>query len=259
MSTYRFPLHFTPVGKWACLRELCGQDLLSIHHTGTIDAIRLLDGLLVEGGETGIGTGMAAAIATADRDQLLMAIYKQAFGDRVETTISCEVCGEPMDLSFTLDDLFHHLRAKDKAVTVRSNEDGTFRLPEGCRFRMPTGEDERLVRGMPPDQAEQLLMERCLLEGDPDKHKVSVQQAMDQIAPVFETSLLVNCPECGHSQQLYFDLQTYLLANLELEKEQLPLEVHRLTMAYGWSHQEIMSLPRSLRRRYLSLILAEYG
>ncbi len=257
MSIYYLPLSFSPAGKWACLREICGHDVLAINQPGTMDAIQLIDRLLVESSETDIRPGMAAVIATADRDEMLAAIYKANFGSQIESTIDCQACEEPFDLDFDCDQLLNFIRGEAAMAEVEKEEDGTFKLADGCRFRLPSGEDERLLFGLSEQQAGHLLLERCLLEGDAQANASNIQAAMQQIAPVFETDLQANCPECNHEQYIRFDMQSYLLNALLLEKKQLPTEVHRLAVTYGWSQQEILELPRTLRQRYVSLIIAE--
>ncbi|MEM1319238.1 MAG: hypothetical protein AAGG75_03225 [Bacteroidota bacterium] len=251
------PLRYTTVSKWACLREVCGHDVLSINRPGTLDAIGLIDRLLVDRSEQSLQPGRAAAIATADRDELLLAIYRMTYGTRIQSTLNCQVCEAPFDLDFNLDQLFAFLRNTEQELEVMVQEDGSFRLPDGSRFRLPTGEDEQRLLGLTADRAGQLLLQRCLLDGDAPAEAALVQQAMQQVAPVFETELQACCPECDKEQQIRFDMQSYLLNALLLEKAQLPLEVHRLAMSYGWSQHEILELPRSLRRRYVSLIMTE--
>lgn len=258
MSVYFLPLLFSPKANWACMRELCGHDILAIGDSGTSDAIGLLNRLLVESPEAKVGPGMAMTIATADRDQLLASVYKRTYGTRIESTIACQACQDPFDLNFLLDDLIAHIKGKVFDLEIEQEESGHFLLPKGCRFRLPTGEDELMIRGLPAQKAERLLLERCLQEGDIQEDSELIQKAMRQLAPVFETSLQADCPECEHAQQIHFDLQSFLLESLKQEQERLPYEIHRLAMAYGWSHEEILGLPRSLRKKYLSLIMAEY-
>lgn len=252
MSDYHLLLEFTPVGKWVCLREIRGSDVMKIDQTGTLDAIRLLDNLLVDRSETSIQPGMAAAITIADRDELLSVVYRKTFGNKIESTINCQSCKEAFDLNFKVDQLLDFIKQKREITEVEKQEDGTYKLPDGSRFRLPSGEDERTLLGLPKKQARKVLLERCLIEGDIKEKATEIQIAMGQIAPVFETDLEANCPECNHSQSVHFDMQPYLLHALLLEKEQLPYEVHKLAINYGWSHQEILDLPRSLRQRYVS-------
>ena len=256
MSVYHLRLDFTPAGKWVCLREIRGSDVIKIKQSGTLDAIRLLDNLLVERSETNIRPGMAAAIAIADRDELLSVVYRKTFGSRIESTVNCQSCQEAFDLNFEVDQLIAFIKQKREITEVEKQEDGTFKLPDGARFRLPRGEDEAFLLGLSKKQAQILLLERCLLEGTVKEKATDIQAAMGQIAPVFETDLEANCPECNHSQSIHFDMQSYLLHALLLEKEQLPYEVHHLAINYGWSHQEILDLPRSLRQRYVSFNMA---
>lgn len=256
-SNFYVSLNFTPGVNRVCLRELNGFDETSVDGTGTESALQLLDRLLVKKPDTNLGEGMAGAITTADRDRLLVAIYQKTYGNRIESTLPCSACQEPFDLNFTLSELQSFIHTVEQEVPVKQMERGIYELENGSRFRLPRGEDEYAILGQSTETAEKMLLDRCLLDPSEEGDLDLLQQAMSQLAPVFETELAANCPECGHHQMIHFDLQTYLLTALRQEKKRIALEVHRLARAYGWSHQELLSLPRSLRRTYLSYIMAE--
>jgi hypothetical protein len=77
---------------------------------------------------------------------------------------------------------------------------------------------------------------------------------MDGVGPVLDLDLEATCPKCGALQSVRFDIQTYLLRALAYEKRFLIHEVHRIAMAYGWGHEEILSLTREDRRAFVRLI-----
>ena len=247
-------LGYVPGGAWAGLRELCGYDEESVGGTDTTTTIQLLDRLLVDGPGTTIGPGAAAKLTAVDRDRLLAALYARTYGHRVESTVHCRHCGEPFDLDFHLSELLDSLKAGEVSVAAEEETDGVFALPDGRRFRLPTGEDECAVCHLPAGEAEGALLARCLVEGDPAVEPGIVQQAMQEIAPVVDLELNAHCPECGETQPVRFDLQSYLLSALMAERRQLAWEVHRLAVAYGWNLQDILALPRSQRRTYVALV-----
>jgi hypothetical protein len=253
MLTDYVALGFVPDGAWAGLRELCGHDEESVCDTDTLTAIQLLDRLLIDGQGVTIGPGCAAKLTAADRDRLLAAVYMRTYGPCVESTLHCRHCDEPFDLDFYLQDLLDSLQGSESAA----EKDGVFTLDDGCRFRLPTGEDECAVRHLAPGEAERELLARCTVEGDAAANPDAVQAAMDAIAPVLSLEMNAHCPECGECQPVHFDIQSYLLSMLESEQEQFVREVHRLATAYGWSLEEILGLPRRRRRAYVALVEAE--
>ena len=268
----RVRLGFLPGGGWACLRELSGAEEQAVTGTGTADAIRLLDGLLVASGGTAIAPGSATALTAADRDRLLAAVYIRTYGARIANTLRCVYCDALFDIDFSLEELLAYLspQANDRGhgaetvdISAERLADGTFCLSDGTRFRLPTGEDECAVLGSPADQAEQVLLQCCLLdenltdETGRDGLKEAVQAAMADVAPVLDLDLDAHCPECGRHQAVHFDIQHYLLSALQRERKQLAQEVHRLASAYGWSLTEILGLPRSQRRSLVALVESE--
>jgi hypothetical protein len=140
---------------------------------------------------------------------------------------------------------------------VEEGPAGVFLLPDGRRFRLPTGEDEYAVWHLPPGEAEKSLLARCIVEGDPTEETEVVQAAMWEAAPLLDLELEARCPECGEVQPIHFDLQSHLLSALLSERQQLTREVHRLATTYRWSRPDILALARSQRRALVALIEAD--
>ncbi len=257
--SHLLPLRFTPQQRQLCLRPICGHDELAVGQAGSMDALALLGRLLVRMPEgTAEEAGTALRIATADRDRAMALVYKNAFGAKVEATLACNACAAPFDLDFSLDDLLAHHESQGSLHGVEQVEPGVYRLPGLALFRLPTGSDEAAVWGLSPDEAEQALLERCLLEGDPATVGGPVQEAMRAIAPVFAMNLAARCPECGNEQLVHFDMQAYLLSAIMGRRKRLMREVHRLARAYNWGHAAILELPGHLRRSYVELVESEF-
>lgn len=261
MSLDEYELRFTPAGGRARLGELNGSRERAVADTSTSTAIRLLDELLAPTPWGGPGPGAAAELTAADRDRLLALVYRRAYGDRVESTVDCVRCRAKFDLNFDLRKLIASLDAARPPERVEARGDGTYRLPDGLRFRLPSGRDECEVAGLPAAEAVRALAARCVLtDGGADAARLdteALQRALEQVAPVLDLDLDARCPECGHGQEVHFDIQSYLLGALMGERRQLAAEVHRLASAYGWSLHDILSLGRAERRTYVSLVEAE--
>jgi hypothetical protein len=240
------------------IRELCGHDEQIVSGTGTLMAVRLLDRLLETGHEADSMTGASLKMTVADRDNLLAMIYLRTYGPRIKSTVRCGRCGALFDIDFSLKELQSHLADGEKQESFPRDSDGYFLLPDGRRFRLPTGEDELAVLGKTPDEATDVLLRRCISENRLQSSNEDVLTAMSEVAPLLDMELIGRCPECENEQSVHFDIQSYLLTALEQEKSRLAWEVHRLACSYGWSLAEILGLPRSIRRTYVALIETEF-
>lgn len=243
------------------LRELNGFDEQSVCNLDTATAIGLLDRLLVRTPGSSAEHLKAVELTPAERDRLLAALYERTFGSRIESTARCTLCGDLFDLTFEIGDLLAACGFAEPSSSFRSEvcreADGTFVLPSGLRFRLPTGEDEMAVVGLPPEQAELALLHSCIIESKKGVDLDAVQQAMEDVAPVLNLDLDAHCPECGGKQLLHFDIQFYLLRALEQQNKQVAREIHRLAVAYGWSLNEILGLSRTQRRTFVEFVEAD--
>jgi hypothetical protein len=241
------------------LRELNGFDEQSVRGVDTATAIALLDRLLEHAPGSSAEDLKAIRLTASQRDRLLAAVYERTFGPRIDSTVRCTGCGQLVDATFHIEDLLAVFSPADSSPAADLQPDGTFLLPNGLRFRLPTGEDEMAVAGLSPEDAERELLARCLIERTSGVDLAAVQEAMEEIAPVLALDLPGRCPECGAKQSVHFDMQFYLLRALELERKQIAREVHRLAIAYGWSLTEILGLFRSQRRAFVELIEADFS
>jgi hypothetical protein len=232
------------------LRDLTGDDERAIQHADSAAAIDLI-GRLAQG----VSTDFVLQLSASARDRILGRIYSSLYGNRIATTLNCSVCGKPFDLFLELPEL---MRAADTACTLAAPAgDGTYVMPGGIRFRLPTGADELRVRNLPAEQAVRALLQSCVLEGPGAFDAGAVQDAMEQVAPILDIDINTSCPECGAHARVHFDLQAYLLQSLAQERRRLWRETHILARAYRWSLNEILSLTRFDRRMLVGLIEAE--
>jgi hypothetical protein len=237
------------------LRELTGADERLVRDTTTATAVRLLGRLMDPPPDTAWG---AASLTASERDRLLAAVYRQTFGERVSSTTHCADCSSLVDLSFALDDLLGAVESAALPEAVELFPDGSFRTAAGVRFRLPTGEDELAMLGLPPEAAERALFARCLLEAPPGVDaRAAVEEAIAEVAPVLDLVVYAHCRDCSARQAVRFDMQFYLLQALAQERTQLMYDVHRMAFTYGWSLDEILGLCRSDRRQLAAWIESE--
>lgn len=241
---------------WAMLRELCGHDEETVGGAGVLDAVALVDRLLVDAPGAAIATGDAAELAVADRDRVLAAIYVRAFGSRITADLPCAQCGVKFELELELDAVAGELAAQ----TTRADA-GWYRVGDGPRFRLPTATDELAIADLPAGDREAAIQVRCLDDGGgagaPGPLGTDQLSAeMERCAPLLDIELEARCPSCGHADELGFDVQSYLLQAIVDESARRAVEIHRLATAYGWSMTEILALPRRRRRTFSDLIEA---
>ena len=250
--------------EWVVLREITGVEEQSITSTSTLDAINLLESLLVSNYDSSLQQGEVYNLTSWDREQMLAAVYIRTYGAKIESTIKCRQCGEDFDMDFDLEDLLNFLNPVERETSgIKRLDDGTFQLAEDISFRLPTGVDECAVIGFEPEKAREILLERCI-QGNHEsalrsKYFDDIQSAMETLSPLVDTELDARCPECDHGQKVHFDLQHYLLSAIKGERKHLMQEIHALASSYGWSLSEILSLPRSQRRTLSGMVESEDG
>lgn len=244
-----------PGGAWARLRPLCGHDEASLDENGAVDVIAFLDRLLIAAPGTTVAPGKALDLAMSDCDRLCAAIYDEYFGDRIEGTAACGTCREPFALNFSLTQLIADLDRTSDAEGP--DKDGIFTLDDGRRFRLPTAADRYQAMGRDPDTAAIALLTQCVVTAGPKEDAQALEAAMERAGPVLDLDLDADCPHCGMRQTVRFDIQSYLFRALGYERRFLTREVHCIAQAYGWGHDEILSLTREDRRAFVALIRSD--
>jgi hypothetical protein len=250
MFAETIPLRFAGERGIVRVRELTGRDEFSVLGTNTANAIDLLSGL--------IDTG-AIDLVAADRDRILAAVYSRAFGDRIESTLTCNECSQPFDIDFSLSNVIASINESDSTGEWVCLADGRFETANGFSFRLPTGRDELEAVGMTTQEVESMLLRRCTEGHEWPEGKGAFEELLEQVAPIIDLELVARCPECRHVQRIQFDIQSYLLGALVAERRRLLGDINCIAGAYSWSLDEILSLTRSDRRHLVELIENEYA
>jgi hypothetical protein len=246
----------------AVLREPCAREELLPVEAGPIAVTELIATLLVERPAPALAPDAVWKLPLGDRDRIVAQLHSNCFGDRIESIVTCSACRKQFEVGFSLAKLASDaLAPPGPEIGVEGPDgEGTYTLPDGRRFRAPNTGDERAVAGLPIEQAALSLIERCLVVGDATSgDRAVIDQAMSDVAPVLDLDVPTTCALCGAEQQVHFDMVSFFLSALVRERPILLREVHRLAAAYHWSCEEIMALPRSIRRAHVALIEAERG
>ena len=247
-------LEFSPGNKWLYLNEPDGFIEQQIAGTGSIDALSLLNACIGNKFESEFVVKNASLLTIPDRERVLSILYEICYGRKVETTVRCMECKEPFDIDFSLPVLMESLKPNHAITRKKVNGIYVFTTSNDISFRLCTGVDELAVVGMAPEQAEEELIIRCLLQGDIETAKKKLPQAMNMVAPLIDMDIDTTCPDCQTEQKFHFNLQTFFLKSLIRDKKLLTTEANLLALHYGWGLDEILHLPRSLRKTYVSYI-----
>lgn len=246
--------------RWVRLRPITGVDeLLDLDEV--LGMARLVDGLLCDGPGLLVGRGEVDRLSLWEFDLVVAAIHRELFGEQIECSVSCEVCGEGIGIDFSLADLVaeqHHLEADGAEILERvdgPDEEGVLTLRPGIRFRLPTvGDVMEATRSLDAGAA---LQARCLLD-DVGMHAGAVDRAMTVLGPRLATEFDdTPCPSCGRVQQITFELESFTRRAIERERSLVVREVHLLARTYHWSRAEILEMPRVQRHLHVGLVLGE--
>ena len=258
MISDNVPLRFAGPIKAVRLRELTGRDEFRVLGASTSNAVDLLSALIDNADAEHSLDLRALDLVASDRDRLLAAVYERAFGDRIESTLSCEKCNQPFDLDFSLRSLVEVVDRRSPNTEWTYLNAGRFEDSKGQWFRLPTSKDEIAIAGMKPTDAASSLQELCTSEGAWSGDRDAFEELLEDVAPLLDLELTARCVECSHLQSVQFDIQTFLLGAIMAERRRLLNEINRLARAYAWSLEEILSLRRADRRYLVELIENEY-
>ena len=232
------------------LRQMTGDDERAVERADSVSAIDLVARL------TGRDVSTTAAMHTAyQRDRILATIFTSLYGDLVESVLPCNACGKSFEITFSLKVLMEGQQPNPEFADLL--EDGTYRLADGTRFRLPSGEDELAIMGFPPERALEELLRRCVIEAGHAVDADAIQNAMEQVAPILDLDIKTSCAECGAAATVRFDIQSYLLQSILRDRARLWRETHVLATSYKWSLNAIHRLTRADRRMLVSMIEAD--
>ncbi len=196
------------------------------------------------------------------RDQLLLKLRAQLFGDAMTASTRCPGCRESLELQLSVAEICEQRPTggeRDRAFCMQT--DGL-----EIRFRLPNSEDEEAAAGEPdPGAGRAVLLERCIGKAREGKRVVPVKELpqsatealavrMAELDPLAELSFSLACPNCGHAWDEVLDPAAYVWAELAAAAERLLAEIHTLAQAYGWRESDVLALSARRRIQYLELV-----
>jgi hypothetical protein len=199
------------------------------------------------------------SLPAADINAAALEIRRSWIGDMIRTDTRCPGpgCRERIDVSFSIGDYMRHHRPRRSRGLTETPGEGWFTLSGAqVRFRLPTVAD--LLAVAYQDRPAEMLSYRCIDAAEISRALARrLDRALCALAPTLDDSLGGICPACGHEVTMRFDPLTYTLAELRNAFSGIHVETHALASAYGWPEDAILALPRTRRRRYVSLIADE--
>lgn len=197
------------------------------------------------------------------RIEYLLTLATLPTGSKINVNLRCSnlACQEQMEITIPLVEL---------TLLQQQSENKTNDIAIGNEkfsLRKPTGSDQLywLEQPFSDEQSATIAMVKTLLDPDPESIFKQVfnpeedgiellNQGMEEIDPLVNFSLKIDCPYCGTENLQYFDLGAWALQELYGAQQQLLITVYRLASHYHWSERDIFTIPPWRRSRYLALI-----
>lgn len=174
------------------------------------------------------------------------------------------VCGEPLEVELSLDDLLSLQNEASDLLTVPCGEQTLWlRKPSGAdqlewagrRFEDELTATTAMVQALIVRDDESRAAGRPVLLTD--ESVALVDRAMQDGDSLVNFSLELVCPHCESHSEFEIDLQALAIERLEHCQRSLLATVHRLAKHYHWSEQQIFAVPAWRRTHYLKMLETE--
>lgn len=236
--------------------------LLKVWESGTAQNAAVRGLLLLSAARPSEAEESLQELSVGSGDAVLLSLREKLFGRELQCLATCSACGEPVELTFAVDDI--------RTVHVRDGSSHRVGV-HGCsvQFRVPTVADLLAIAGgTDGDAAERQLLTRCILQACDERGSSvrvedlppdlieSIEQRMSEVDAQADVDLDVACPACDEHTSAQFDIVGYLWAEIDAWARATLGEIHVLASAYGWTETQILELDAVRRRTYLGLITA---
>ena len=185
----------------------------------------------------------------------LLRMRRANFGSHIDAHADCRHCGERLSVTLDVADLLRDAPAETIAPPAPATTELT-----GLCLRTPSLRDLAAVADLAPEDAADVLLQRCLLDGHAAEldmtARARIGEALEALDPQADLVLRLQCVRCGQEDMAQLDIATLLWDEVTARAGGLLQEIHRLASAYGWSEEQILSLSTVRRAHYLSLVEA---
>lgn len=202
-----------------------------------------------------------AQLSIGERDSRLLQLHEWMFGSRFSNTTKCPKCSTLVEWENDIKDLRVSSPIKEIPADMNTFETDGFNI----RFRLPNSYDMLLAASDNSyQQHPEQLIYNCILEAkhgedlcEPQDIPVHIVDALDHFMaendPQADVGLVVNCPACEHQWTAWFDIGTYLLAEINSWAIHMLQDVYLLAKNFGWSERDILEMSAQRRQLYLEM------
>ncbi len=185
-----------------------------------------------------------AALPLGTRDRLLFGISSRLYGPKITLVAHCAGCGREVEVSFNADAAI--AVETDERAIVFTHEDRQIGL------RRPTSTD--LAVALRSDAPRNTLLTSLIDMPAPDRALLdAAEDALAQASGLSDLTLCYGCADCGQNGEAPFDILDYLWRRISQDAQRLLHDIHLLARTYGWSSDEILSLPQTRRNAHLTM------
>jgi len=206
-----------------------------------------------------------------DRDYVIIKLRSLTFGARLDLVLQCPdpQCGALMDMTVDLDEIEFERKPVSQLYFKLDVGNETEARGHSLEVRLPNGGDQEACAALMPDEPAALeeLLRRCVRGFDAEvidrefilspRVRLEIEKKMSELAPRAEIDVETECPECRHILGTTIDVASLFLDELVGGLDSLERDVHLLAWHYHWSEDEILSMTRPRRRRYVALVQKE--
>lgn len=249
------------------MRRLTAIDMLSVWEQGLNHPPLYRALLLLMSTHPELEPNEIAEWSIGRRDQHLLQLRKQLFGDSLKNSCLCPQCSERIEWQNSVNDILIDKQVNDAEYVLDVD---TYKI----RFRLPNSLDIAAVINIEDkDKAQTDLLKRCVLgvtnKGKemfrttlpnkptsqlPNKVVEALSRRVEFLDPLAEIVIDLTCPACAHRWDALFDISRFLWSELNTWAESTIQMIHVLASAYGWSEQEILTLSPVRRQLYLGML-----
>lgn len=200
------------------------------------------------------------SLSVGERDELLLALRRSTFGQLLSCRAGCPQCTATLTFDLRIDEILAEGGPRQGVHEDVIEVDG-YRV----RFRLPSAADLAAAAALGDvERGRAVLLERCVLEAShggeplrsdqlPEAVVAAIGRRMEELDPLAEVPVELECPECGQQWSPLLDVASFLWQEIAAMAERLMYDVHVLARYYGWSEEAILSMGAARRKRYLDM------
>ena len=201
------------------------------------------------------------SLSIVDRQFLMLQLSIFIDGSELWLHPLCGNCSEKYDIYINRIEL-PVIKAKEsypRATAIINNKEVRLKVPIGKdQIKLYQSQNNEMVSGLLKSCVETVANEipqNIFFDSLTKSDIETIESALDSISPAVCTQISTVCPECGNKEEI--QLNPYSLS--QKNNEELMADIHCLASHYHWNEDEILSLPRERRQKYMKFINSDNG